>query len=224
MSTPEQEPEAYVLMARGQLEPKQQTLVLGFIELLGLVGRIMTASEYQEALASQKPAVIHHEVVVLGKEHVEDGLYSFTDIRDPEEFLVREHFEDFQDIFNASFGKQTVTRAFHHLLDGASGKSSLREYNPRRTRQPEPLEDIVITTREKLGIPPYDKKPLGDFGKGRVLAAFAIHAGSIVEYAAPSLEHIDNSDLLFENPSSTNDTEKAIVAMALQLRSQFQSK
>ncbi|HSX27313.1 MAG TPA: hypothetical protein VLG25_00875 [Patescibacteria group bacterium] len=208
-----------VLIGRGNLSVSDKQLLTMLLGRFGVSTEHVRATDYNER--EQKLALfLQTKSFLEAQQEVESTLkFSFSEISRPDQFMVREHFEDFRKNYGKdSLPRNFVGKTFHHLVDG-NGSSRTWHWEHSSSggnrfkvfRDPLPLAGAIIAKRSDLGIEPYPAQ-LEYFGKSQFCAEYAIQAGSLLEFA----------DAFKEIPlNELNAPQKGILLVAFRLKTQF---
>lgn len=102
-------------------------------------------------------------------------------ITQPDDFMVKEHFEDFRRRFTDT-NKQLVGRVFNRLIDDVYKPYVRTPLNA--DEEPRPYPGITLASREKAGFEPYPQRPGSTDYRSLRLANFAIRADSLISTEA----------------------------------------
>lgn len=179
----------YILFARpqGDVSAKQRQLASGILQELGFSVEIVNEDELQRIGATLQPIRVSVASGEANQEDNENFRPNFTDITDPDDYLVREHFVDYQRM-NPTLRKANVTRAFSYMIFSSDMSYSTFRSHFSTEDDPLPIRPMpgieVIKDRVQLGFPPYEI-PIGEtkHTKSNILKDCAIRAGSIVDAA-----------------------------------------
>ncbi len=141
----------------------------------------------------------------------------FETIRSPEEFILREGFDDFQ-LSHQEYRAGLVASLFSGLVEVRPSIS--RDTDSYR---PQPIPGIIVKSRIELGIPAYPYKyklPAGKISPSIMTVDYAIQAGSLVETARPLIAVRDSG--IERVVKQLNKHDHAHIAMAERLLSNFQ--
>ncbi len=181
-----------VLIARGEISAQDKSLLTQLLGRFGLNTQYVSESTFAER--ESEVDKLKAEIELLRRQassEVSSPKFRFTDITDPEQFLVREHLEDIRT--KPGIGG-FVGRTLHHLVDAHGSRPThhwiVDDSRPawrnnrysRIYREPEPLEKVIVKLRDEIGLPPYGKT-LDHYGKSAFCARFAVQAGSVVDAA-----------------------------------------
>lgn len=134
----------------------------------------------------------HPEQVATSSKESYRMVGSIDDIRSLGDFVLREHFDEFQDRYYPKVARHTVGRAFNYLVDTRSSKQLLKariwdEEADKYVDRGQPLsyDGLSVKHREELGFRPY-YSDIALSARSIELATFAIETGSLVD-AAPNI-------------------------------------
>lgn len=201
-----------ILLAKGDISIADKALLTQLLGKFGLDSKFMTPEDYKAKTRRIATIIVASEAEIL---HEPKRPFSFLNITSPEQYLVREHFEDFNrmrpDVFQ---GPTAVGSIFTMLVDG-NGPWMIYDTDPetnrRELRTPVPMDGIVIAPREQKGFPPYNGTAVNDkITKNILCAPYAIQAGSIVEVATA-----------FNEKFRTTGKQEVTIILSQQLQSQF---
>lgn len=133
---------------------------------------------------------------------------SFQSLTSPDDIVLREHFNYLANSTDRIVAKPNYGLAFHEIVDFGNN----RKRNPNlakplymwthdpdtgnkwtQVRDPEPMDGVIIASREDLSIEPYDNiVKLADPG-AYILASYGIVAGSLVEGVEKALTDKQNN-------------------------------
>jgi hypothetical protein len=207
-----------LIIARGDLSSLQKSLLKSIMtDLFELSVTTMDPDKYDER-QQRLATYAGHSAVTSSTAETQKTDFSFTQIKSPDQYLVREHLKDFKSLYpflESTSKKNFVGKTFSYLVDGNGGSArNVSIFHTDRTRtyrEPVPFDGIVVVSRESLGIGPYTY-PLDTYGKSRMCGAYAVRAGSIVDTAVG----LNNTDWHSLRPS-----EQAHVVIAKYLENQF---
>lgn len=185
-----------VLVAHGELNAIDKRLLTPLLSRLGFTS-IEYIDEYAYEAKEQQLDELKNELararrMLRGETSIEG--FKFSELTSPDHFLVREHLEDIKSVSKIG---GFVGRTFNYLVDAlgdatrtgtiVTDESQPADYwgrHPTRKifRDPQPLDGVVVKSREELGLPPYPGK-LDDYGKSQLCGFYAVQVGSIVELA-----------------------------------------
>lgn len=204
-----------VILGSGELNSIQQGQLSGLFSLLGLDVEIMPSDEYRarlDALTRSLP---------INTRPVNDGRFSFADLRSRDDFMVREHLEDFANTL--SLKRDFVGRIFHFLVDGEAGAEPVPVFEEkelqygygRQLRLPQPPEGIIVKARPELGMPEYTGAPVSKQTKAHFCAHYAVQVGAILEVT----DQMDLRGAPLEKPSAM---QQNLLLVTDQLRAQVE--
>lgn len=101
----------------------------------------------------------------------------FETIADPEDMVLKEHFEDFRSRFTDT-NKQLAGRVFNRLIDDV--RKPYVRYPLRPHEQPIPYPGLLVVSRKAAGIGPYPENASRTSYRSLRLANFAMQAGSLI--------------------------------------------
>lgn len=196
----------HVLFARGEINAKDMSMLSLLLGRFGLESTFMTPDQYERRIKILTTIAIDAEA----KNDPENAL-KLRSITSPDEFLVREHFEDFRDLRRDVLSRNITGRLFHELVDYNGERHSWKRNTEGVlvTRVPQPLDGLIVKKRSELGYEPY-AKPLERYGKSQLCADYGVQAHGIIELAG-SVE--DNVQL--------TSTQEALILLANQLNYQI---
>ncbi len=137
---------------------------------------------------------------------------SFADIKLPNDYILKEGFEDFQRTY-PTYGPGLVTSLFKNLVDSRSPdwlkywETQFNDAGKILEYVPQPSPGIVVKPRRELGIGPYIPKggeslPGIEFSTLRLAVGYAIQAGSIAEVSRTT-EDLNRHDKVFRAMGDT---------------------
>ncbi len=187
--------QTFELIARGELTP-QGLLVLQ--ELLGSLG------------VNQVELTIQPNISVG---EASDVVSSYEGITDPSDWVLKEHFFEFNSLTGLHLPSASVGTAFNRLVDNHKSPHSLVDAEPypspkvRRILRPlNPQEGIIVARREDIGAPAFKKRQANNGNGGlTIIENHAIQADSLAQLAAemtPQLETLSTRErfiVLFGN-------------------------
>lgn len=167
--------EDLVFVARGEVTQPDKVLIRQLLGRFGLNTYVISADEYR---TPQEQAEYNRR----SQPKTLELLSSRND------FLVREHFEEFQryrDNPNVRRINITAGRIFNSIVD-------TRKYS-RRDSEPVPIEGLVVQPRESLGLAPY-KSTLQNMSLHSLkLATYAIQVGSFIDTVETEVQGVSPS-------------------------------
>ncbi len=191
-----QEKHPEVLVARGDLSPDDKRFITEFLKRVAGFSAIQYTPADEYDARPQQP--VH---ISLLKPGVTEGLFRFDEIVNPDDFVVREHVEDFKRryVYPNELCNTFVGRTFNYIVDGRGSRfvsswSTNPEQPGRFFRDPAPIAKADVRLRDEIDLPPYPNTIDGT-SKSAYCARFAIRAGSIIEATDALWEHVDIDNL-----------------------------
>jgi hypothetical protein len=210
------ENESYIHI-EGILGFEDQQRVIDYVGKLGLSAAYVGNSLEESSLQLDLAGII--SVPESQKEIIQQNGYRFSDIQDPDDILVREHFEDLG-VTDQDVDKRSLIRAFHQLMDKRGvgrmftfDSSLVGQSKMRQAREPRPLDGIVIVKRENISLPPYKTGYISE-KEAAIMAQYGMKAGSVLR----ALEKAGG----LNTSNKVNKTHFALSQVALRLKQQLE--
>ncbi len=177
------QPEPRVLVGRGEISASDRSLVVQMLAHFGINASFMSPIKYERMLELTRPVIPQ-----TGGE-VEPNEYRFSSLASRDDFLLKEHLEDFRVTMHPEIRKAMISRVFNQLVDGKRPQTLVsRAFNndtnrwvQRQFRDPEPFPGVVVFPRDALGLPPYTGVVKDKYGPTEELVEFGVQVGSIID-------------------------------------------
>jgi hypothetical protein len=207
--------ETHYLVARGALSPGDRRLASLFLARLGLESEFMSPDQYQTYLEHQglvSAPIVPKEPDLSEKK---PGLYAISDITNPNQFMVKEHFDDFAKTYDSQIRLQSIT-IFGRILvaPDAPSRNTKSVYGrvPHRYHTLSPPNGVIVRARAETGFTEYTGK-LDRYGREdmqKLVTTYAVQAGSLVSFGKQ-----------FEGKLKPKAYEVALAQIAHLLETQF---
>lgn len=202
-----------VVVARGELSINDRSLLTGLLARFGLTTEYVLHDEFIEqerAAAAFALSFQQDPPATRVSSELVDSPFAFSLLTHPDQFIVREHLENFKDIHETQLPTAFVGRTFNFLVDG-NGRQ--RQRTTAREFEPAPPDGIVLATREELGIARCETS-FESYGKNKHCSRYAVQAAGVV---ALSEAYAEKGSQCLTSP------QKNVLLVGIQLQQQFQN-